>query len=85
MKIINTTIDKQNIEDIVETINDSYNNGGTSIRNYTDMNGEDGDNYYNLKVYGQEEDPDGYEIKKVKGPHGRTLWLSTCYYFVDDL
>ena len=66
-------------------INDSYNNGGTSIRNYTDMNGEDGDNYYNLKVYGQEEDPDGYEIKKVKGPHGRTLWLSTCYYFVDDL
>jgi hypothetical protein len=49
------------------------------------MNGEDGDNYYNLKVYGQEEDPDGYEIKKVKGPHGRTLWLSTCYYFVDDL
>ena len=66
-------------------INDSYNNGGTSIRNYTDMNGEDGDNYYNLKVYGQKEDPEGFEIKKITGPHGRTLWLSTSYYWVDEL
>jgi DNA-formamidopyrimidine glycosylase len=82
-------LDDDLIENLYEScnrlINDSYSNGGTSIKNYTDMNGEDGDNYYNLKVYGREEDPDGFEILKITGPHGRTLWLSTCYYWVDDL
>lgn len=66
-------------------IRDSFKYGGTSIRNYTNLEGEDGDNYFNLKVYGQEVDPDGYEIKKVTGPHKRSLWLSTSYNWVDEI
>jgi formamidopyrimidine-DNA glycosylase len=66
-------------------IRDSYKYGGTSIRNYTNLEGENGDNYYNLKVYGQEVDPEGFEVRKVEGPHKRTLWLSTSYSYVEEL
>jgi len=84
-----SSLDSDDISSLYECcnrlINKSYEYGGTSIKNYTDLNGEDGDNYYNLKVYGQEEDPEGYPVVKIEGPHGRSLWLSTSYYWVDEL
>jgi DNA-formamidopyrimidine glycosylase len=66
-------------ETIYETINLSYKAGGASIRNYSDLKGNDGAYTYNFKVYNQKKDPDGNDIYKKEGPHKRSLWISNKY------
>jgi formamidopyrimidine-DNA glycosylase len=50
----------------LECIKDSYNNGGTSIRHYSDIDGKKGVYGYRLNVYGNSKDPYGNQVKREK-------------------
>jgi DNA-formamidopyrimidine glycosylase len=64
---------------ISKTIQLSYKAGGASIRNYSDLKGNDGAYTYSFNVYNQKQDPEGNEIHKKEGPHKRSLWISSKY------
>ena len=69
---------------ISETIKSSFKAGGATIMNYSDIDGKEGEYTFSFQVYGQQEDPDGYIIKKSKGPHGRSIWVSDKYDWIKD-
>ena len=50
----------------LESIKDSYINGGTSLRHYSDIDGKKGEYGYKLKVYGNSKDPYGNQVKREK-------------------
>jgi formamidopyrimidine-DNA glycosylase len=68
---------------ISKTIADSFKAGGATIMNYSDIDGKEGDFIFSFQVYGQKEDPDGNEIRKFKGPHGRSIWVSDKYDWIE--
>lgn len=54
----------------------SYQQGGASIRNYQQVTGEQGEYVFSFAVYGQETDPAGRPVTKVKTLDGRTThWV----------
>lgn len=60
-----------------ELIESSYNHRGASIRNYQSLSEEKGDSSFYFRVYSQEKDEEEFPVVGLKGPHGRTIWIST--------
>jgi formamidopyrimidine-DNA glycosylase len=56
-------------------VQSSINNGGASLQNYKKYDGKNGNFQTMLKAYGRKYDPDNNPIVKIKGKHGRTLWI----------
>jgi formamidopyrimidine-DNA glycosylase len=54
----------------------SYDQGGASIRNYRQVNGEPGDFTFEFEVYAQKLDPLGNIVIREETPDGRTThWV----------
>lgn len=62
------------IKAAVTVANESYNNGGVSIKNYFHLNGSGGNYSRMLKVYGRKTDPYGQTVSKIKTSDDRTTW-----------
>jgi DNA-formamidopyrimidine glycosylase len=62
----------------LEKIKSSYKSGGASVRNYSDIKGQDGQFAFTFKVYQKKTDPLGNKIKSEKTKDGRTThWVPT--------
>ncbi len=59
-----------------EMMQRSYDCGGMSMRDYRRFDGSKGSYQSQLLVYGKETDSQGRTIKKITGPHGRTIYFS---------
>lgn len=59
---------------IIQTLEESYFHGGTTLRDYKDVNGKIGNYYSQLKVYGRDKTLEGLEIKKETTPDKRVTW-----------
>lgn len=57
----------------LEVTRKAYKLKGNSIRDYQTTEGESGQFQRRLKVYNQRKDPEGNTVKRVPGPHGRTI------------
>lgn len=69
---------------ISETIKSSFKSGGATIMNYSDIDGKEGEYTFSFQVYGQKKDPDGNKVRKGKGPHGRSIWVSDKYDWIRE-
>lgn len=59
----------------------SYSQGGASIRNYQQVNGDPGEYVFSFSVYGQETDPHGREVVREKTSDGRTThWVPNAQF-----
>ena len=58
-------------------IKQSFKSGGTSIKNYSDIDNKDGTYSYQLKVYGKKKDPHGNSVKgeKIGRDSQTTYWV----------
>jgi formamidopyrimidine-DNA glycosylase len=71
-----TTEQKENLYTTIQQImNESYKEGGMSMKNYQKPDGKKGNYMSSLRVYNKSHDPEGREVTPIKGRHGRTLWI----------
>lgn len=59
---------------IVQVLKESYDHGGTTLRNYRDTEGKEGSFSDLLVVYGKEKDPAGRLVSKETTADKRTTW-----------
>ena len=70
-------IDMQNIYKYTKEISkNSFENGGASVRDYSNLDDKDGEYTSMLKVYGQKKDPLGNTVKREQTSDKRTThWV----------
>lgn len=72
--------DRKNIYRVAKkTILQSYLCRGATIENYESITGEKGESTFYFQVYGRSKDEQKHKVVSQKGPHGRTIWISTKY------
>jgi formamidopyrimidine-DNA glycosylase len=59
---------------LIEIMHEAYQAGGTTLATFSDLNGNAGAYYQQLRVYGRKQDPDGRPIEKLTAVDGRSVW-----------
>ena len=61
---------------IIKIANNSYKSGGATIRNYSNINSEEGTYTFQFKVYQMKKDPLGNIVQKIETKDKRTThWV----------
>lgn len=75
---IGTSLTAEEIKKLYQAIRqvmtESYTAGGTTLATYRDTQGNKGEYWQQLKVYGKEKDGEEREVIKEGTPDGRTTW-----------